>query len=246
MRKIEFDNWNKIKGKKKTIYDIVPNKKLVKIYVDQLKSLEKALKFLNKIGKPVFLVTGNHDLLLRDKKEIAKHLRLPKNIKFLEETLKNYKNLHLINSRIIQLGNWIILGHGGYRGFGAKYPKKKTKKLMLKNKKWETQIKNLFEETKNKRNLIFLTHDPPRGIFDTISKLYKNNPVAGYKIGDEYYLKYIKRYKPMIHIFTHMHEYQGNKKLGGTLCVNPGAGYLNKLAVLELEKDKIKKLTFYR
>ena len=243
MRNLEFKYWNKLK-KGQSIYDLVPKKTLIKIYILQLKSLEKILKFLNKLGKHVFFVHGNHDLLNR--KDISKELKLSKKLKFLAESLKNYKNLHFISSRIILFKDFIIIGHGGYRGFSAKYPKKITKRLKKINSKWEKSIKLLFDKVKNKKNIIFLTHDPPRGIFDKISRIYKNNPVAGYNIGDGYYLKYIKKYKPMLHIFTHMHEYQGEKKLGKTLYINPGAAYLGKFALLELEKDKIKNSKFYK
>ena len=246
MRKIEFDNWKKLKDEKKTIYDIVPKRKLIKIYINQLKSLDKTLKFLNRLKKPVFFIHGNHDLLIADKKDINKHIKLPKNLKFLEELLEGYKNLHFISSKIIYLKDYIITGHGGYRGFSAKYPRKITNKLKKLNFNWDKSIKLLFNNIKGNKNVIFLTHDSPRGIFDKVSKLYKNNPVAGYKIGDEYYLKYIKKFKPKIHIFTHMHEYQGKKKLWKTLCINPGAGYLNKFALLELENNKIKKIKFYK
>lgn len=244
MRDLEFKYWNKLKNK--TIYDLISKKLLIKIYKLQLKSLNKTLKFLNNLKKPVFFVYGNHDLLIKHKKEINNHLKLQNNLKFLEDLLPKYKNLHFIHERIIYLDNLLIIGHGGYRGFSAKYPKKITKKLKRDNLSWEKEIKLLFKNIKNKRNIIFLTHDPPYGIFDKISKMYKNNPVAGYKIGDEYYLKAIKKYRPFLHIFTHMHEYQGKKTLGRTICINPGAAYLDKFALLELENGKIKNLKFYR
>ncbi len=246
IRKLEFNNLEKLEKKRKTIYEIIPKKRLVKIYVEELKSLNKTLSFLNKLNKPVFFVDGNHDLLLKHKNEINKYIKLPKNLKCLEEILPRYKNLHFISSRIIYLNGIKIIGHGGYRGFNTKYPKKITKKLKKQNFKWNKSLKLLFNNVKNNEKIIFLTHDPPRGIFDKISKIYKNNPVAGYYIGDEYYLKYIKRYKPILHIFTHMHEYQGKKRFGKTIFINPGAGYLGKFAILELEKHKIKKLRFYK
>jgi len=43
-----------------------------------------------------------------------------------------------------------------------------------------------------------------------------------------------------------MHEYQGKKKLGKTMMLNPGAAYDGKAAIIEIDNYKIKKIKFIK
>ena len=61
---------------------------------------------------------------------------------------------------------------------------------------------------------ILLTHGPPYGIFD-------NKIHTGGSVGCEDLLNEVqKRIKPMYHLFGHVHEGYGQKKIGETTFIN--------------------------
>jgi Icc-related predicted phosphoesterase len=53
----------------------------------------------------------------------------------------------------------------------------------------------------------------------------------------------IKKHQPLLGLHGHIHESKGTKRMGKTLCINPGSmyeqGYLSG-ALIALGKDKIK------
>lgn len=73
--------------------------------------------------------------------------------------------------------------------------------------------------------LIIITHYPPYGILDRAW----SNTHAGYPE----YRKFLEEKKPSLHVFGHIHESNGTKKLNGTLAINcaladygEGRGYI--------------------
>ena len=99
---------------------------------------------------------------------------------------------------------------------------------------------DLLEITKgiSGSKLIFLTHEPPRGILD---KIWNNK-----NIGSEIYLKFDHIKKPLIHAFGHIHESNGHIKLGDTLYINAAMNdiprcYTVHLPSLEIKEHMLKK-----
>ncbi|TRZ55012.1 hypothetical protein D4Q76_01280, partial [archaeon] len=72
--------------------------------------------------------------------------------------------------------------------------------------------------------------------------------VKGKHIGDKVLREKIEQYQPLLFIGGHMHEHQGQTKIGKTIVVNPGYGREGKAAVIELSdgKPKIEKIKFVR
>jgi Icc-related predicted phosphoesterase len=230
LRKIIFKNWESLK-KGITLNELVSNKKLDKLHYNAIKSMYDVLDFLNNLGKPVYLVMGNFDY---GKKEIPRDIRL----KALEESVKKRKNIFLLKKRIMKLRDYNILGFSEYRNasqkkiFGAKMDFNK------QNKKFDESLNILFSRLKNNRKTIMLVHDTPFGVLDLVKN--KKSPMHNKHVGDKYFTKYIKKFKPLLCICGHMHENRGLKKLGKTLVINSGPAFEGKCALLDLgEKIKV-------
>ena len=97
-------------------------------------------------------------------------------------------------------------------------------------------MNDTFQIMKHPERTIFMAHDAPYSYFDRIDN--KASPMNGKHIGDIYALNLIKKYKPAFYVFSHMHEYQGIKKIGRTNIVTTGPGFEGKAAIIELDDDK--------
>ncbi len=218
--------------KVKKLYNTNENLRYIK------KDLETAKKVLNKlkvIKNKFYFTYGNHDGgIIRILKNFGK-----KNFKFIPKGKINFFGYNLIF-------------HGGYRGTSGKpyminwKTAGKKHKNDVKERIFEInyELNKLFN--KKQKNIIFITHDPPYG---TKLDILRNNLDSKnrYKhIGDDIYTKFDKKFQPLVHVCSHMHENQGYDKIGKTLVINSGALLENKFVLLELEKDKIKKLKFYK
>ena len=242
LRKYVFKYWKELD--KRPLENIIGKKECNKIRKKMEYSKLIPLRFLNSLRKKVYLIRGNFDLESKNKKESDLIL------KPLTKEVKKYKNINLIDAKIIKIKNYNLITHSGYRfptekgiekSTFVKYTKEGVEK---RNKQWNKRLKKLFSKIKNFNNTIFLVHDPPRRYLDKVKN--KKSPLNGKHIGDEYYAKYIKKYKPLICICGHMHEYQNKIKIGKTLLINPGPAYKGKFAILELFNNQIKSIKFYK
>jgi len=213
-RNIIFKNWEAVQliG----FEEFVGKKRYLKILKKEYETTKKVLRFLNSLNKKVFLVYGNCDLT---KKENA-----PSYIKPIEILSKKYKNIKLLVRKKIKIGNHTLIGHSGYR-----------KLVSRKDKEIPKSLKKLFAKEKN---VIFLTHDVPYNTkFDLVRN--KSSPMHGKHVGEPIYKEIDLKFKPLLHVFGHMHENHGKAFLGKTLLLNPGAAFENRFALIELNK-KIK------
>ncbi len=83
----------------------------------------------------------------------------------------------------------------------------------------------------NNKKLVFLTHEPPRGILDEIWN--------GKHVGNEDYSKFDEIKKPLIHAFGHIHERNGFVKKE-TLYINSAMADIHKCYVVNLKTLEIK------
>ena len=104
------------------------------------------------------------------------------------------------------------------------------------------EVKKVLSKIKNP--VIFMTHVPAYGYFDKVK--LKISPAYGEHVGEKSVLWGIKRYKPLVHISSHMHEHQGKAKLGNTLIVSTGAAYLGRYTIVEIIGNKVTKVKFVK
>ncbi len=148
------------------------------------------IRKISELKKPVLIIHGNHetDVIVR-------------------KLCKQYKNMTFAHRKIIKLGEYIVIAHGG----GGFYGQGK----LAKDKDFEAFVKE--NKSKLKGKLILLTHAPPGHTrLDYLKWL-------GDHVGCASYEKFIKEHKPIMALSGHLHENFGVKyKAGKTLICNPG------------------------
>lgn len=94
---------------------------------------KKILKKIDKLGKNIFLIHGNHEF----EEEVI-------------DDLKDLKNIKFIHGNIIRIGNYVIIAWGG-GGFA------------IKDNEFYEFSKELKKVVKKNDKIILLTHGPPYG-----------------------------------------------------------------------------------
>jgi uncharacterized protein len=111
------------------------------------------------------------------------------------------------------------------------------------------KMEGMFKNVKNMHNCVFNLHVPPYGSgLDDAPELTKDlrPKLAGnilIPVGSKAVRDAITKRQPLLGLHGHIHESKGTKRIGKTLCINPGSmyeqGYLSG-ALITLGKDKIK------
>ena len=239
-RRLIFKYPKETQGADERLKSIIGAKKYYKLLKKFNLSGIKALKRLNSINIPILTAYGNNDD--SDKEPWNKYRDKKK--RSLEFQIKKFKNIKLIDYDFEKINNYIIYF------VGVKFPRKNKKQNYKGFSPYKTglderkRLNNFFKKVNPKR-VILVTHEPPLNTkFDKVinkESFHNNEHVGDYVIKDV-----IKKYKPFIHVSGHMHEYQGKIYIGKTLLISHGPAQYGKFALLELEKDKIKRLKFYR
>jgi len=236
-----------------------------KIHKESLQIGIKVLEYLNSFGKPVFIIPGNWDDSYGKVKQPSRDAKPLQNILYVHKLMysehtnkkltKGLKNIIDCQFRLINFKDFNFLGYGLSMVPEIKGKKSVTKKVKGKLSKKEFKIalksyNNLFSKLEERgkkadseKSLIFLSHNMP---YDTkFDKIIKPGTIVhGAHYGSVVARDFILKYKPLVCIGGHMHEYFGKFKMGRTTVINAGFGpKVNTL--LEIENGKIKKLEFW-
>jgi hypothetical protein len=116
----------------------------------------------------------------------------------------------------------------------------------LKNK-----IDAMASQIKNMETSIFNLHVPPFGSgLDVAPKLKEDLtpvPRETAEVGSTAVAEVIKKYQPLLGLHGHIHESRGERRIGKTLCINPGSNYTEGIlagVIVTLDDKKIKSATF--
>jgi len=238
-RELEFKYWDKLKDNF-SLEKILGKKRYTYLLKKQSLSQERVLKRLSSFAKPIICIYGNSDLPNKEAKRFL--------VDGIETQCKKLK-IKLLKNNFISVGKITIAGFSGYRSALSKgvikYSGKKKEKVKRDNNDWEKRLMKISKRLKRQKNILFLGHDVPYGYFDLIKN--KSSPLNNKHIGDKYFTSFIKKNQPSVFICGHMHEYQGKKRLGGSLIVNPGYGAEGKFAIIDFdeEKGKVRKIEFF-
>ena len=140
--------------------------------------------------------------------------------------MRNIKDCHY---KIRRVGNYDMIGYGYVSGSESPRMYKRAMK----------RLEPLFK--KATKPVIFLTHHMPYGVMDKV--LNKKSPAYGVRLGTYVSRDIIDKYKPVVAVGGHMHEYFGKKRLGKTWVINAGFG--PKVNTLLSLKGKTAKMRFY-
>jgi Icc-related predicted phosphoesterase len=225
-------------------YDIAGEKKSKILIEKYLKVGRKVLKHLDSIGVPVYIVPGNTDFT----SEEGGWKFLEKN--HYEKMIKGLKNVLDVHQKLVDIGDYHIIGYGissgpekpQYKEDLKTIDKKRLKKMEAEYKANSIILSFLFG--KSSKPVIFLSHNVPfKTSIDEITD--KRSPRCGYHYGSLITREMIEKFKPLVCISGHMHEHFGKCRIGKTVCINAGFG--PKVNVLmDLEGNKIRELEFYR
>lgn len=226
-------------------YDIVGKREARKMIKKSLSDGREILEQLNSFGVPVYIVPGNWDWTKINDPDWD----------FLKQDhyktlIKGLSNIVDVHHKIVDIGDYQIIGHG--ISSGPEYPqykedleRLKPKELAKRKREYERdskKITSLFE--KASKPVIFLSHNVPfNTTIDEITN--KDSPRYGYHYGSLIAREMIDKYHPLVCIGGHIHEHFTKCKVGKTIAINAGFGpYVN--IWLELSGNKIKKLKFYQ
>ncbi len=230
--------------KRKSPKEFFGKKKFKKLLKDDFTAGKKSLQFLEELKKPGFFVFGNGDeewynypfskKILQAKRKNLNFLKKLTNLKEMTYRVKNYKGIS-------------FLGFGGYMDAKANDKIRDAKWLKVvdkRNKRAEKKMNSLLGKI-NKKS-IFIFHYPPLGVFDIITD--KKNPFHGGSTGVDFFREAVIKKKPFLVLCGHMHEYQGKKKLGKSLVVNPGEGSEGEFAIVDIDEKegKVESIKFIR
>ncbi len=163
---------------------------------------------------------------------------------------KNVKNC-MFKNHLFKGMNFI--GYGLVSG--TENIRKKKKKLNLTKKQFEKlkkahdkifrKLSSVFTYRNQKYPTLFITHNIPyKTKLDKIKN--KDSPKHNTHGGSSIARKICKIYKPLLCVGGHIHEGQGQDKIGKTTVINPGFGKDAQVLIeIDEKKRKIKNIDFY-
>jgi len=155
------------------------------------------LEALNSLGKPVFIIAGNHET-----------------DELLKDASFGLMNIIPIDKRILEFGNYILIGYGG-GGFSLVDERfEKIARVFGKRLKNLQKGSNKANSSESKK-IILVTHQPPYGTDVDL--------IHGQHAGCKSFTRFIREVQPILSICGHLHETAGKKdKIGKTVVINPG------------------------
>lgn len=198
---------------------------------------KNVLNQLNRLKRKMICVFGNSDdywynYPFQDGSEVHASKR-----KFVRK-LRNFNDITYGYMRHRGIN---FVGFGGYMDVSANWINSRTKEQKMRMKSMLKRVdkcrKLLFKMMRHVHPEILVLHYPPKGVFDIIHD--KKNPYNGKSAGIEMFREAILKHKPRLVLCGHMHEYQGAKRLGRSLVVNPGDAEKGKYAIVDYTPEKI-------
>jgi Icc-related predicted phosphoesterase len=164
-----------------------------------------------------------------------------------------FKPEHLVRNcdqQVIDIGNgysMLSLGYSNHTPWDS--PRE------LAEEELAVRIDKLAEQIPDMRKAIFNLHVPPyHSELDTAPlldadfrpKIQGGNVLTG-PVGSTAVRAAIERYQPLLGLHGHIHEAKGAKKIGNTLCINPGSSYNSGRidgVLIDLEDERVKRFQF--
>ena len=171
--------------------------------------LELATDRLRDSQTPLFLIPGNDDEFVID--EILNR--------------DDYKPVN-VDGKVLDIpGGLQLLASGWSNHTPWQTPREETEDELY------ARLEALAEQVRDPRRAVFMIHVPPHDSgLDTAPLLDENlrptvsaGDVLRGPVGSTAVRRLIERYQPLLTIHGHIHESGGERKIGKTLCINPGS-----------------------
>ncbi|MEM2964193.1 MAG: metallophosphoesterase [Candidatus Bathyarchaeia archaeon] len=117
------------------------------------------------------------------------------------------------------------------------------------------RIEAMASKVKNMENCVFNLHCPPYDtgidnapqLDENLRQVVKAGELIMVPVGSKSVRQVIEKYQPLIGLHGHIHESKGARKVGRTLCVNPGSEYQQgtlKGVIVNLDDKGVKSFMF--
>lgn len=154
---------------------------------------------------------------------------------------KYITNLHLQN---IKVRGFNLVGYDGRPKYIFETYENPTERAFDEDKTLR-ELSRVFEEIQGKT--IFVTHAPPYKILDQVEEKYRKYAVGTYggkakdgNIGSLAFRKIDEKFKPILHVFGHIHERKGSGRADETVFVNSGSfGKDSEYVEITIENGKV-------
>jgi Icc-related predicted phosphoesterase len=234
-RDLQFKYWNELNAGL-DFADIIGVKKLRQLQEYGVARGKEVLHFLNSLGIPVIITHGNHDTT--NKYPWRGDDPLGFDLDSLENTIKNLKNIFLIDYSSKKIGEIYIYGVGCKVLTPNKPADSVTYSYWKRLREHEYQkLKQFFTQEKARKTLI-LSHDPPYGTkLDKIT--WKKSPRYGEHVGTDQVKHFVQKFQPLLWVCGNIHEGRGIMKIGKTVVVNTGYGRIGQAAYAEIDGENV-------
>jgi hypothetical protein len=110
------------------------------------------------------------------------------------------------------------------------------------------RIQGMIDQLQDPANAVFNLHAPPYNTgLDEAPELTEDLQLAYagrslIPVGSKAVLSAVEQVRPLLGLFGHIHESKGSRKLGRTLCINPGSMYEQGIlqgALVDLKENKL-------
>lgn len=160
------------------------------------------------------------------------------------------KNINLLHNKTIKINNYYLVGYGGRPEYIFE-TKPNNACHSFKEKEIYNSLSKILKKLDRKKTIL-ITHVPPYKILDQVVPEYRKYGIGTYgqkakngHVGSISLRKIVNKYKPSLHIFGHIHESKGAKKILDTTFINTGsAGDENEVVEIELNNAKLPKIKF--
>ncbi len=229
--------------KAKTWQELAGKKEARRLLERSIADGRRVMEFLNRQGKPVIAIPGNWDPTERDE------VLVKRGFGTFNDIISDLDNVYNVDERRKRMFDHDFIGYGEVNGPELMekrgYEKIFTEKVLEQNRRDYESLRIFYRRLfmKASKPVIFLSHNIPyKTALDKI--IDERSPRNGWHYGSLLAREMIDEFQPLACIGGHMHEYHDSVKIKKTTVINAGfGGKVNTL--LELEKGRIKRLSFY-
>lgn len=232
-----------LSGVKRTRKIVDPKEYYLKNFPEVIKQLEIVKAFLKKLKEklPIYGIWGNADLTpFIEKTKIDRYIKsIHKNpIKINKDTfLLGYDGRPLYVDEIKNPKGQDFIGISLKKGMKLCHA--------FNEEQIQKDLSKIFKNLIGKK-VILATHVPPFGILDKVYSKFTSWAVKTYgesakrgNIGSKGLIKIDEKYKPLLHIFGHIHEAKGKKIINRTTFINVGTMENGEFVKAEILNNKL-------
>ncbi|HIQ49663.1 MAG TPA: YfcE family phosphodiesterase [Nanoarchaeota archaeon] len=162
--------------------------------------------------------------------------KISNNILAIPGNCDYYEVLELLEEKNISVhGKGVKIGEIGIFGVGGSNPTPFSTPFEISENQIYELLKKGYEEIKDCKIKILLSHAPPYGILDKIS--------SGINVGSKAIREFLEKNKIDYLICGHIHEACGDTKFNNTIAINPGI-FSKGCYILDIKENKLERISF--